>query len=63
MYMADVYTLPASLAGISAISVPAGTIDVEGVQLPTGVQLICPALGEAAMFRAAAGVERLVQEL
>lgn len=60
MYMADVYTLPASLAGISAISVPVGTVDEGGTKLPVGMQLICPALGEATMFQAAASVERLV---
>jgi aspartyl-tRNA(Asn)/glutamyl-tRNA(Gln) amidotransferase subunit A len=62
MYMADVYTLPASLAGVCAISVPAGTVDAGGVQLPVGLQVIAPALGESAMFRAASGIERLVAD-
>jgi aspartyl-tRNA(Asn)/glutamyl-tRNA(Gln) amidotransferase subunit A len=63
MYMADVYTLPASLAGIAGISVPAGMVSVDGESLPVGVQLLAPALGESALFRAAAGVEALVREL
>lgn len=63
MYMADVYTLPASLAGISAASVPVGTTPVEGVELPIGMQVLAPALGEETLFRAAAGIERLVAEL
>ncbi len=63
MYMADVYTLPASLAGICGVSVPAGTVEEQGEQLPVGVQLLCPALGESTMFRAAAGIEQLVGEI
>jgi aspartyl-tRNA(Asn)/glutamyl-tRNA(Gln) amidotransferase subunit A len=62
MYMADVYTLPASLAGICGISVPAGTVKVDGVSLPVGVQLLAPGLGEETMFRAAAGIERIVEQ-
>jgi len=60
MYMADVYTLPASLAGIPGISVPVGTVDVGGKALPVGAQILAPSLGEEAMFRAAAGIEALV---
>lgn len=62
MYLADVYTLPASLAGISAMSVPCGMLEDAGAQLPVGVQIMCPALAEETMFRAAAGIEQLVSE-
>ncbi|KAA0232850.1 MAG: Glutamyl-tRNA(Gln) amidotransferase subunit A [Acidimicrobiales bacterium] len=54
MYMNDVCTIPSNLAGQPAISVPFGTGD-DG--LPVGVQVLAPALGEAAMFRAAAVLE------
>ena len=59
MYMADVYTLPASLAGVSGISVPCGTADVEGRPLPVGVQLLCPHLAEEQLFQAAAAIEEV----
>lgn len=62
MYLADVYTLPASLAGIAGVSVPAGTVGVGGSELPIGIQILAPALGEEVLFRAAAGVERLAVE-
>ncbi len=62
MYMADVYTLPASLAGICGLSLPTGTVEDDGVQLPVGVQLLGPPLGEEILFQAAAGVESLVRE-
>ncbi len=61
MYMADVYTLPASLAGVAGIAVPCGTVQVAGKPLPVGVQLLGPHLAEERLFQAAAGVEKIVQ--
>jgi len=57
MYLSDVATVPSNLAGDPGISVPVG---LDGDGLPIGFQILAPALGEPAMFRAAAGVERLV---
>jgi aspartyl-tRNA(Asn)/glutamyl-tRNA(Gln) amidotransferase subunit A len=54
MYLNDVFTIPSNLAGHPAVSVPFGTGD-DG--LPVGVQVLAPALGEAAMFRGAAALE------
>ncbi len=56
MYMSDVCTIPSNLAGHPAISVPVGT---DGAGLPIGFQVMAPALGEAAMFRAAKAVEAI----
>ncbi len=53
MYATDLLTLPANLAGISGISVPAGFSDA----LPVGLQVLGPYLGEATCFRVAAQVE------
>jgi aspartyl-tRNA(Asn)/glutamyl-tRNA(Gln) amidotransferase subunit A len=49
MYLADVYTLPASLAGVPAMSVPCGWAPPPGSddRLPVGLQLIGPPLQEA----------------
>ncbi|MBL9021260.1 MAG: Asp-tRNA(Asn)/Glu-tRNA(Gln) amidotransferase subunit GatA [Myxococcales bacterium] len=60
MYLADVCTLPASLAGLPAISVPCGAAEPPGggPPLPVGLQLIAPAWQEARLFTAAAAVER-----
>ncbi|MCS6810525.1 MAG: Asp-tRNA(Asn)/Glu-tRNA(Gln) amidotransferase subunit GatA [Tepidimonas sp.] len=49
-YLADAYTLPASLAGLPGMSVPAG-FGASG--LPVGLQLIGPYLGEARLLHAA----------
>ncbi|MCC6523945.1 MAG: Asp-tRNA(Asn)/Glu-tRNA(Gln) amidotransferase subunit GatA [Polyangiaceae bacterium] len=55
MYLADVYTLPASLAGVCAVSVPCALGRTSG--LPVGLQLVAPALEEARLFAAAAAWE------
>ena len=55
MYMSDVCTIPSSLTGHPAISVPFGAGD-DG--LPVGVQIMGPALSEDVLFRAAAVLER-----
>jgi aspartyl-tRNA(Asn)/glutamyl-tRNA(Gln) amidotransferase subunit A len=51
MYLSDVYTVNANIAGICAMSVPAGAASVDGVDLPIGVQLQCKAFDETTMFR------------
>jgi aspartyl-tRNA(Asn)/glutamyl-tRNA(Gln) amidotransferase subunit A len=55
MYLNDVFTIPANLAGISGISVPAG-FTADG--LPIGLQLIGPAFGEATVLRGAHAYEQ-----
>ncbi len=54
MYLNDVCTVPSSLAGHPAISVPFGT-GADG--LPVGVQIMAPALGEPVMFQVASALE------
>ena len=49
MYLNDIYTIGANLAGLPALSVPCGFSD----GLPVGLQLIGPHLGEAALFKTA----------
>ena len=55
MYRTDLCTLPASLAGLPALSVPVGQI--EG--LPVGLQLLGRPFGEVELLRAARAVEQL----
>ncbi|MFK7818761.1 MAG: Asp-tRNA(Asn)/Glu-tRNA(Gln) amidotransferase subunit GatA [Planctomycetaceae bacterium] len=54
MYLSDIYTISANLAGLPAISIPAGT-DPNG--LPIGVQLTAPAFEETKLFRSARMLE------
>jgi aspartyl-tRNA(Asn)/glutamyl-tRNA(Gln) amidotransferase subunit A len=53
MYLADVFTVPANLAGLPALSLPCGL--AEG--LPAGLQFVAPAFDEESLIRAAAGFE------
>jgi aspartyl-tRNA(Asn)/glutamyl-tRNA(Gln) amidotransferase subunit A len=55
MYMNDVFTVTANIAGIPGLSVPAG-LSEDG--LPMGVQLIGPRLSESEIFKVASIVEK-----
>jgi len=56
MYLNDVFTVPANMAGLPAISVPAG-LDADG--LPLGLQIVAKPFDEETMFRAADAIERV----
>jgi len=55
MYMNDVYTIPASMTGLPAVSVPCG---FNAAGLPIGLQLIGRALDESTLLRAAHAYEQ-----
>jgi aspartyl-tRNA(Asn)/glutamyl-tRNA(Gln) amidotransferase subunit A len=59
MYMSDYCTVPMSLAGLPAISMPAGlaTPDGGGPELPVGLQVVAPAFGESGLLDAAHAIE------
>lgn len=50
MYRQDIFTVPVNLTGVPAISIPAGTVERDGVSLPVGVQYIAPHAGDARLF-------------
>jgi aspartyl-tRNA(Asn)/glutamyl-tRNA(Gln) amidotransferase subunit A len=62
MYMSDFCTVPMSLAGIPAISIPAGLAEPDGggPELPVGFQITGPAFGESGLLDAAHALERAV---
>ena len=55
MYLNDLATIPGSLAGIPAMSVPSGIASDTG--LPVGLQIMAPTLGEEQMYEVAAAFE------
>ena len=54
MYLNDVFTVPASIAGLPSISIPAG---LDHVGLPLGLHLIGRAFDEVTLMRAARVLE------
>ena len=54
MYLSDVCTLPINIAGVPAISIPAGFVD----GLPVGMQFIGKHFGEETLLRAAYAYEQ-----
>jgi aspartyl-tRNA(Asn)/glutamyl-tRNA(Gln) amidotransferase subunit A len=62
MYMNDFFTVPMSLAGIPAISIPAGLAEPEGggPQLPVGFQIAAPAFAEQRLLDAAYALEQAI---
>jgi aspartyl-tRNA(Asn)/glutamyl-tRNA(Gln) amidotransferase subunit A len=54
MYLCDVCTLPANMAGIPGISVPCGMLE----QLPVGLQVLAPAFEETVALRVAYAYEQ-----
>jgi aspartyl-tRNA(Asn)/glutamyl-tRNA(Gln) amidotransferase subunit A len=60
MYLNDFFTVPMSLAGIPAISIPAGLAAPEGggPQLPVGFQIAAPAFAEQRLLDAAYALEQ-----
>ena len=60
MYLADIYTVAANLAGIPALSLPAGFVTRGGLTLPVGLQIIAPRMQEQLLFEVGKNVENLL---
>lgn len=61
MYAEDIFSVTANLAGVPAISVPAGTVERDGKKLPVGFQLLGAHGNEAALFAIGNEIERGVK--
>ncbi|MHA7218282.1 Asp-tRNA(Asn)/Glu-tRNA(Gln) amidotransferase subunit GatA [Arthrobacter sp. MDT1-48-3] len=60
MYLNDVATIPANMAGIPGLSLPGGLADEDG--LPVGIQLLAPARQDARLYRVGAVLESLLED-
>ena len=56
MYLNDIATIPVNLAGISAMSLPSGLATEDS--LPTGFQIMAPAMADDRLYNAGAALER-----
>src|SRR3990167_9151666 len=50
MYLEDIFTGPANIVGLPAISIPSGFIEEEGSKLPIGIQFVAPLNREDILF-------------
>jgi aspartyl-tRNA(Asn)/glutamyl-tRNA(Gln) amidotransferase subunit A len=60
MYLNDIATIPANLAGVPGMSLPAGLAEEDG--LPVGVQLLAPAMADDRLYRVGAVLESLLEQ-
>ena len=58
MYLSDIFTSPANLAGICGISLPCGFADADGQRLPIGLQFLGKSLDEARLLQIAHAYEQ-----
>ena len=58
MYLNDVTTIPANLAGVPGISIPSGLAQEDG--LPVGIQFLAPAREDARLYRVGAALEAVL---
>ena len=58
MYLTDIFTLAANIAGICGISVPCGFLEREGKQLPVGLQILGKELKESTILQVAYAYEQ-----
>jgi aspartyl-tRNA(Asn)/glutamyl-tRNA(Gln) amidotransferase subunit A len=61
MYLNDIATIPANLAGIPGMSIPNGLADEDG--LPSGLQILAPAREDARLYRVGAALEAWHEEV
>ncbi|MBI4118192.1 MAG: Asp-tRNA(Asn)/Glu-tRNA(Gln) amidotransferase subunit GatA [Parcubacteria group bacterium] len=59
MYLADIFTVIANIAGVPALSVPSGTTLRDGKKLPLGIQFMAAHRNEAALFAAGVAIEQI----
>jgi len=58
MYLADIFTVSANLAGVPAISIPSGFVKRENSSLPLGIQMMAPHFEENLLFSVGKNFEK-----
>jgi aspartyl-tRNA(Asn)/glutamyl-tRNA(Gln) amidotransferase subunit A len=59
MYLNDIATIPANLAGVPGMSVPSGLADEDG--LPAGIQVLAPAMADDRLYTVGSALERALE--
>jgi aspartyl-tRNA(Asn)/glutamyl-tRNA(Gln) amidotransferase subunit A len=60
MYLNDITTIPANLAGVPGMGLPIGLAPEDG--LPVGLQIMAPARHDARLYTVGAALERLLEQ-
>jgi len=60
MYLNDIATIPANLAGVPGISLPIGVAPEDG--LPVGIQFLAPAMEDARLYQVGAALEEILEQ-
>jgi aspartyl-tRNA(Asn)/glutamyl-tRNA(Gln) amidotransferase subunit A len=60
MYLQDVATIPANLAGVPGMSLPSGLADEDG--LPTGIQILAPAMADDRLYGVGSALEKMLTQ-
>ena len=60
VYLADMYTIPANMWGLPAMSIPMGMVEDQWEQMPTGIQLMAQKRAEKKLFGFGRYVEKLL---
>jgi len=60
MYLEDIFTSPANMAGFPAISIPSGFVEEDGEKLPLGIHFTAPFLCEDILFTIGKDFEKLI---
>lgn len=61
MYLSDIYTIPANLAGLPAISLPSGYVDEKWEKLPVGLHLMTWQMQETKLFSLSKSLENILK--
>lgn len=61
MYLNDIATIPANLAGIPGMSIPNGLAEEDG--LPVGIQILAPARADARLYQVGAALEKMHENI
>ena len=62
MYLADMYTIPANMAWLPAMSIPMGMVEDQGEMMPTGIQVMANARAENTLFAFGRYLETLMRK-
>jgi aspartyl-tRNA(Asn)/glutamyl-tRNA(Gln) amidotransferase subunit A len=60
MYLNDIATIPANLAGVPGMSLPSGLAEEDG--LPTGIQILAPAMKDERLYAVGSALERALTD-